>query len=84
MLLLRQGHHPGPEAAQDDLREYLVFERAQPDGARHEFRDGEVFAMAGVTRKHSQAGTRFATWRPARHGAAWAPAAPPPANTGWA
>src|SRR3954469_20921729 len=31
--------------------EYLAFERASPE--RHEYADGEIFAMAGGTREHS-------------------------------
>ena len=34
------------------LEEYLAFENASP--AKHEFVDGEIYAMSGVTRRHSQ------------------------------
>lgn len=37
--------------------EYLAFERASDE--RHEYADGEIFAMAGSSRKHSRIQARF-------------------------
>ncbi len=39
-------------------QEYLAFERASDE--KHEYADGEVFAMGGGTRKHSLAGQNIA------------------------
>lgn len=41
------------------LAEYLAFERASTD--KHEFVDGEIFAMSGGTREHSLAGANALT-----------------------
>src|SRR5262245_51359809 len=38
--------------------EYLAFERASEE--RHEYADGEIFAMAGGTREHSLVGQNVA------------------------
>ncbi len=40
-------------------QEYLAFE--EKSKIRHEFMDGEIFSMAGGTRKHSLAGTNIST-----------------------
>ncbi len=40
-------------------QEYLAFE--EKSKIRHEYMDGEIFSMAGGTRKHSLAGTNIST-----------------------
>jgi len=45
----RMGH--APARARMTEAEYLAFERSSPD--RHEFADGEIFAMSGGTGEHS-------------------------------
>jgi Uma2 family endonuclease len=41
-----------PQARLITLEEYFAFENASP--ARHEFVDGEVYAVSGVSRRHGQ------------------------------
>jgi Uma2 family endonuclease len=42
--------------------EYLAFERASEQ--KHEYADGEIFAMSGGTREHSLVGQNIAGERP--------------------
>jgi Uma2 family endonuclease len=50
------------------VEEYLAFEAASP--VRHEFVDGEIYAMSGATRRHSQIATNIVAqcWNAARGG----------------
>jgi Uma2 family endonuclease len=57
-----RGYCPGMGEAAHALKmtpaEYLAFERASSD--RHEYADGEIFAMSGGTREHSLAAQNIA------------------------
>lgn len=50
------------------VEEYLAFEETSP--VRHEYVDGEIYAMTGATRRHSQIATNIAghCWTAARGG----------------
>ncbi|OGT88343.1 MAG: hypothetical protein A2286_14165 [Gammaproteobacteria bacterium RIFOXYA12_FULL_61_12] len=50
-----------PEAIYLSPEEYLLWENDQPEGVKHEYVNGQVYAMVGASRGHNQVSMRFAT-----------------------
>ncbi|CAK0780388.1 Uma2 domain-containing protein [Gammaproteobacteria bacterium] len=49
-----------PKPAYISPEEYLLGENDRPDGIKHEYVNGQVYAMAGASRGHNRVSTRFA------------------------